>query len=391
MTGLIRPEPRARLACSGIAPDDPEELVPRASATARSSTPSRAASPAAQFVRDCAARCTASPEREARARWPSEALERVGHDRGRRPQGGRLQQGHAAAHPAGAGDRAPTRGAGARRAAQRPRPDGARRDRSRSSEGLGERGPARDRLEPHPARGRPDLRPGGAAQRRLRRGRGRDPRRAQRGRRSTRCRSWSAATGRRCWPRACSTQDARGRGASSTTTARACWCARATPTASTGCSTAVVLEDELELEAVAPADDDVSAVYQYLIGSDAEARDEHGRRAARSGTPLWRRQVLALLRLELRRRASRAGGSLWLFFLAFAPPRSSSRATRCDDRATATLEEETLILAGIMQVFYVRVGDLLRLPGHLHAAAARRGRRAAPCTTRFWPRCGARC
>ena len=32
----------------------------------------------------------------------------------------------------------------------------------------------------------------------------------------------------------------------------------------------IVLEDELELEAVAPADDDVSAVYQYLIGSETE-------------------------------------------------------------------------------------------------------------------------
>lgn len=33
----------------------------------------------------------------------------------------------------------------------------------------------------------------------------------------------------------------------------------------------VVLEDRLELEAVAPADDDVNAVYQYLIGSESES------------------------------------------------------------------------------------------------------------------------
>ena len=33
----------------------------------------------------------------------------------------------------------------------------------------------------------------------------------------------------------------------------------------------VVLENGLELEALAPADDDVGAVYQYLIGSDSEA------------------------------------------------------------------------------------------------------------------------
>jgi ABC-2 type transport system ATP-binding protein len=33
----------------------------------------------------------------------------------------------------------------------------------------------------------------------------------------------------------------------------------------------VVLEDGIEIEAVAPADDDVNAVYQYLIGSETEA------------------------------------------------------------------------------------------------------------------------
>jgi ABC-2 type transport system ATP-binding protein len=33
----------------------------------------------------------------------------------------------------------------------------------------------------------------------------------------------------------------------------------------------VVLDDRLDLEAVAPADDDVGAVYQYLIGSESDA------------------------------------------------------------------------------------------------------------------------
>jgi len=32
----------------------------------------------------------------------------------------------------------------------------------------------------------------------------------------------------------------------------------------------IVLESGIDLEAVAPADDDVGAVYQYLIGSDTE-------------------------------------------------------------------------------------------------------------------------
>jgi ABC-2 type transport system ATP-binding protein len=33
----------------------------------------------------------------------------------------------------------------------------------------------------------------------------------------------------------------------------------------------VVLDEKLDLEALSPADDDVGAVYQYLIGSDSEA------------------------------------------------------------------------------------------------------------------------
>ena len=37
-----------------------------------------------------------------------------------------------------------------------------------------------------------------------------------------------------------------------------------------------------------------------------------------SGWPLWRRQVLAVMRLELAKGFS-LGRSLWLFFLAFAP------------------------------------------------------------------------
>jgi len=32
----------------------------------------------------------------------------------------------------------------------------------------------------------------------------------------------------------------------------------------------VILEEKLDLEALSPADDDVGAVYQYLIGSDTE-------------------------------------------------------------------------------------------------------------------------
>ncbi len=67
----------------------------------------------------------------------------------------------------------------ARRAAERPRPDGARGGH-RAVPRLRGRGPPRDHLEPHPARGRPDLGPGRAAQRGLRRRRRQHPRRARR-------------------------------------------------------------------------------------------------------------------------------------------------------------------------------------------------------------------
>ena len=34
----------------------------------------------------------------------------------------------------------------------------------------------------------------------------------------------------------------------------------------------VVLEEKLKVESVAPSDDDVHAVYEYLIGNDGEVR-----------------------------------------------------------------------------------------------------------------------
>jgi ABC-type transport system involved in multi-copper enzyme maturation permease subunit len=77
-----------------------------------------------------------------------------------------------------------------------------------------------------------------------------------------------------------------------------------------------------------------------------------------AGFPLWRRQALAVLRLESGRSFS-IRRSLWLFSLAFAPVFIIlMHATQTDDhsRGPETLREETLILAGIIQVFYIRLG-----------------------------------
>jgi ABC-type transport system involved in multi-copper enzyme maturation permease subunit len=66
-----------------------------------------------------------------------------------------------------------------------------------------------------------------------------------------------------------------------------------------------------------------------------------------------KRQVLAVMRLELRRSFS-AWRSLWLLFLAFAPAMVIA-AHGLEDH-THGLEEETVVLAAIVQFFYVRFG-----------------------------------
>ena len=131
----------------------------------------------------------------------------------------------------------------------------------------------------------------------------------------------------------------------------------------------VVLEDGLELEAVAPADDDVNAVYQYLIGSDAEARVSSIALRPRAGRPLVRRQRRQWCGSSSRKRFS-LWRSLWLLLPGLRPGAHHRRPTR-SRTARCHLEEETLILAGIVQFYYVRFGDLLRLPGHLRCACIR--------------------
>ncbi len=68
-----------------------------------------------------------------------------------------------------------------------------------------------------------------------------------------------------------------------------------------------------------PADADVHAVYQYLIGSTEKNRERDRRpyprrSAARSSLPWgqWWRQVLAIMRLELRKGfRRRSASSCW--------------------------------------------------------------------------------
>lgn len=73
-----------------------------------------------------------------------------------------------------------------------------------------------------------------------------------------------------------------------------------------------------------------------------------------SGPALWRRQLLAVMRLELLKSLSIAR-SFWLFFLAFAPT-FIILAHALEDDGPCRLPQETIILAAIIQIFYVRVG-----------------------------------
>jgi hypothetical protein len=70
-----------------------------------------------------------------------------------------------------------------------------------------------------------------------------------------------------------------------------------------------------------------------------------------TGWPLWRRQVWAVSRLETRRTFS-IGRSLWLLWLAFAPVLIIGVHAFHDRQHY--MRDETLILAVIVQVFYVR-------------------------------------
>ncbi len=66
------------------------------------------------------------------------------------------------------------------------------------------------------------------------------------------------------------------------------------------------------------------------------------------------RQVLEVMRLELGRSAS--WRSLWILLVAFSPLVIIGAHAVFDARAHHRLEDETLILSGIMEIYYVRCG-----------------------------------
>lgn len=70
-----------------------------------------------------------------------------------------------------------------------------------------------------------------------------------------------------------------------------------------------------------------------------------------SGFSLVRRQALAVMRMEVHKTFSN-WRSVWLFFLAFAPA-AINAAHALKDRG-CNLQQETLILAGMLQLFYAR-------------------------------------
>src|SRR3954471_3943603 len=79
-------------------------------------------------------------------------------------------------------------------------------------------------------------------------------------------------------------------------------------------------------------------------------------RANAPGYPwaMWKAQLFTILRLELKRNFFKLRG-FWIYILAFAP--AFIIATHAiSSRGRCTLEEDTTILAGIFQIFYLRLG-----------------------------------
>ena len=73
--------------------------------------------------------------------------------------------------------------------------------------------------------------------------------------------------------------------------------------------------------------------------------------ALETGWPLWRRQVASVLRIETRRNFT-LGRTLWLSFLVLAPVVILAGHSALHPHHS--LRVETLILAGMVQVFYMR-------------------------------------
>ena len=79
---------------------------------------------------------------------------------------------------------------------------------------------------------------------------------------------------------------------------------------------------------------------------------------------LWVSQLLAVLRIELKETLWMRR-SIWIYLLAFAPAVMfrHPRAYQSHGRRDSSIEEDTRVLAYTFQIFYLRVGDILWLPG----------------------------
>lgn len=70
---------------------------------------------------------------------------------------------------------------------------------------------------------------------------------------------------------------------------------------------------------------------------------------------LWTRQVAAILRMDLRKNfLSRRG--IWIYLLAFAPAALITLHVIIDRHQSGSIRQDTEILAGIFQLFYLRFG-----------------------------------
>src|SRR5215469_14978105 len=70
---------------------------------------------------------------------------------------------------------------------------------------------------------------------------------------------------------------------------------------------------------------------------------------------LWTRQIAAILRMDLRKNfLSRRG--IWIYLLAFAPALLITLHVILDRRQSGSIRQDTEILAGIFQLFYLRFG-----------------------------------
>lgn len=70
---------------------------------------------------------------------------------------------------------------------------------------------------------------------------------------------------------------------------------------------------------------------------------------------LWTRQIAAILRMDLRKNfLSRRG--IWIYLLAFAPAALITLHAIIDRHQSGSIRQDTEILAGIFQLFYLRFG-----------------------------------